>query len=271
MEIIQCGGKSETELDALIFGTNMLSGKLEGCHQGTILFKEISHLPLPLQGKLFEVLTNKGSNLYSFPLDVRLLCSSSRDLSDLASKGLFNPDLHEMISKSYIFIDPLRKRAADIPELINYFLKMVCKEQGFLTKSLSSKVMEIFKAYDWPGNVKELKQCMERAVMYNPKAHVIEEVENMAIPLFDRSKSRLKIFEDIPHASDYSIPLKDRLALVERKLILAEIKRHNGNKSKAAKLMGISREALRKKLLQSDEIMTTLDKVGPPETVKKIA
>ena len=98
-----------------------------------------------------------------------------------------------------------------------------------------------------PGNIRELKKCVERAILYNPKAHIITDMdmENSAIPLLDIHQKN-RIFGDIPHVSDFHIPLKDRLALVEREMINSEIKRHNGNKSKAAKAMGISREALRK-------------------------
>ena len=92
----------------------------------------------------------------------------------------------------------------------------------------------------------ELKRCVERSILYNPKSHVITELdlENSAIPLVDLNHKRRQ-FGELPFVSDFSIPLKDRLSIVEREMIIAEIKRNNGNKSKAAKEMGI-REALRK-------------------------
>ena len=95
--------------------------------------------------------------------------------------------------------------------------------------------------------------------LYNPKAHIIGDLSNTATPLFDKSKSALKMFDDIPYVSDNTINLKERVILVERKMIDAEIKRNNNNKSQAAKVMGISREALRKKILQSDDVMKKLN------------
>src|SRR5690606_25531483 len=134
------------------------------------------------------------------------------------------------------------------------------KQQGLLLKSFAPKAMERLKDYDWPANIRELKICVERAVMYNPKAHVISEVpfENTASPLVD-STAKQRMFGEIPHTHDHHIALKDRVALVEREMILQEIKRCNGNKSKAAKEMGISREALRKKLLLSDEVLQQIE------------
>jgi len=106
--------------------------------------------------------------------------------------------------------------------------------------------------------------------MYNPKVHIISDVdfENSAVPLFDAT-ARQRQFGNLPHVSDYHITLKDRLAIVEREMILSEVKRHNGNKSKAAKEMGISREALRKKLLFADSVIDRLE--APEEEVKKAA
>ena len=120
--------------------------------------------------------------------------------------------------------------------------------------------MEKLKKYDWPGNVKELKLCVERAVLYNPKSHVITDIEidDSASPLVDLSEKK-RMFGDLPFVSDHNIALKDRMSLVEREMIHNEIRRCNGNKSKAAKEMGISREALRKKLLMSTDILRSLN------------
>ena len=99
---------------------------------------------------------------------------------------------------------------------------------------------------------------VEKAVLYNPKAHVISDLGSKSTPIIDMSKSSNCMLENIPFADDIHLPLKDRVALVEREMILAEIKRHKGNKSRAATTMGISREALRKKMLMTDEIIETL-------------
>ena len=157
-------------------------------------------------------------------------------------------------------MEPLRRRPEDVEKLINYFLKIECREQGLLLKSFSPKAMEILTKYDWPRNVEELKVAVERSVTYNPKAHVITNIdlESKEVPVFDLEAKR-RAFGEVPHVSDFNLPLKDRICLFERELIVAEIKRHNNNKSKAAKSMGISREALRKKLIASDDLMQKMN------------
>ena len=176
------------------------------------------------------------------------------------ANGDFDRELYEYIAKATVYMEPLRRRGDDFELLVDYFLKIECKKQGLLLKSFAPKLMEKLKKYDWPGNVKELKQSVERAVLYNPKAHIITDIDiqNSASPLVDMSEKK-RMFGDLPFVSDYSIALKDRMAIVEREMMYAEIRRNNGNKSRAAKEMGISREALRKKLLMSTEILKSLN------------
>jgi len=136
-------------------------------------------------------------------------------------------------------------------------------------KSFSEKMMAKMKKYDWPGNIKELKTMISRAVLYNPKSHIISdtELDMTASPLVDTDVKK-RMFGDLPFVSDFKINLKERLAIVEREMIMEEIKRCNGNKSKAAKEMGISREALRKKLLISREVLDNLEEQFPSERKK---
>ncbi|MBP9674549.1 MAG: sigma 54-interacting transcriptional regulator [Bacteriovoracaceae bacterium] len=253
MQTVFCGGRDETQLSAEIFGTEESAGALNACQGGTVFLHEISYLPVNIQERLLTFLKQKS--------EVRIISCSSRDLRALVEEqGFFNRELFEILSQAYVYMAPLRKRGKDdIRELTNYFLRMECKKQGLLLKMFSPQVQEQLADYEWPGNVRELKDAVEKAVIYNPKSHIISQIENFATPIIDKNRSTLKMFADIPFVSNHDIALKDRLALIERKLILAEIKRYNGNKSKTAKMMGISREALRKKLLQSDEILARLE------------
>jgi two-component system response regulator HydG len=180
----------------------------------------------------------------------------------IEEEGAFNPELYHFMCSSEIHIDPLRKRPLDIEDLLGACLRKECRKQGLLLKDFSEVVKEQLVNYAWPGNVTELEKAVEKAVLYNPKAHVITDLGSKASPIIDVTKTANCLLENIPHADDPAIPLKDRVALVEREMILAEIKRHKGNKSKAALAMGISREALRKKMLMSDEILETLKNPG---------
>lgn len=259
-EMVNCATKDRATLERELFGPSEQDCVFTKCQGGTVLLKEVSKLPLMFQKRLSQVLKEHGLPGSTVSVDARLIATTTADLGQMVDDGEFDRELYEYLSKAFIHIEPLRRRMDDIEQLVDYFFKIECKQQGLLLKSFAPKAVEKLKDYDWPGNIRELKICVERAVMYNPKAHVISEVpvENTASPLVD-STAKQRVFGEIPHTHDHHIALKDRLALVEREMILQEIKRCNGNKSKAAKEMGISREALRKKLLLSDEVLQQIE------------
>lgn len=259
--VIKCKGVDEPTLRKEIFGHDGEKSILESCVGGTVVFDEISFMPIGLQLSLLKILQDRripGSHII---LDFRSIFTTSKNIkSIIEDEGLFNPDLYNYINSSIVNIDPLRKRPMDVSGLLNFFIKKECRNQGLLLKEFSDSVKEQLTAYTWPGNVSELEKAVEKAVLYNPKSHIISDLGPKTTPIVDISKGGVCVIESIPFADDSSIPLKDRVALVERELILAEIKRHKGNKSKAASSMGISREALRKKMLLSDEILEQLKK-----------
>ncbi len=257
--IISCKGSDPKAVEEKLFGINGEGSVLEDCKGGSIVFDEISYLPLDLQSRLFSVLQTRKIPDGDITLDIRPIFTTSRDLDKLANEeGVFNIDFYQYIQTTILNVDPLRKRLDDIKDLCSYFLRKECRRQGLLLKEISDDVLEKFKQYDWPGNVIELQNAIAKAVLYNPKAHVISKIEKGSSPIIDLSKSSMHGLDNIPHARDYHLNLKERVLLVEREMILAEIRRNKGNKSKAAKEMGISREALRKKLLQSDEVLENI-------------
>lgn len=260
IETVNCASKDKATLERELFGPSESDSVFTKCQGGTVILKEVSKLPLMFQKRLAQVVREHGLPGSSFSVDARIIATTTGDLGQMVDEGEFDRELYEYLSKAFIHIEPLRRRMDDIDQLVDYFFKIECKQQGLLLKSFSPKALEKLKDYDWPANIRELKICVERAVMYNPKAHVISEVpfENTASPLVD-STAKQRMFGEIPHTHDHHIALKDRVALVEREMILQEIKRCNGNKSKAAKEMGISREALRKKLLLSDEVLQQIE------------
>lgn len=268
---IDCSTTQQEELEKWICGPDENETKFATCKGGTLYFREINELSMELQKKLMDVIKAGGVDGGTLSFDVRVIASTSKDLAVMVGNGKFNEELYEFLNKSFIYMEPLRRRVDDIEGLVDYFLKKECKKQGYLLKSFSPRAIQMMKEYDWPGNIQELKTCVERAVLYNPKSHVITEVnfENQAVPLVDVMAKR-RMFGDIPHVSDSTIPLKDRVALVEREIIKAEIKRSNGNKSKAAKSMGISREALRKKMIYSDEIIDKFNQDEKEMMMKKV-
>ncbi len=254
-EVISCKGMDEEDLHHQIFGGKDHVSVLESNKGGTVCIDEISFMPLSMQFKFMKVLKERRIPGSEITLDVRLIFTSSENLEELAiENGEFNGELYSFITSSTCQIEPLRKRNQDIGDLLSHFLRKECRKQGLLLKEFSEEAKEQLVNYDWPGNVNELQKAVEKAVLYNPKAHVISKLNNGATPIIDITKSSIQGLDSIPHARDFSLSLKERVLLVEREMIIAEIRRCKGNKSKAAKEMGISREALRKKLLTSDKV-----------------
>lgn len=271
--VISCKGVDEATLTRELFGGEGQKSKLEEAIGGSVVFDEISFMPLHLQAKLLQVLNERRIPGSHISLDVRTIFTTSKNIKNLIEEeGTFNPDLYNFMISSEVNIDPLRKRPLDIEDLLSSCLRRECRKQGLLLKEFSDVVKDQLINYAWPGNVTELEKAVEKAVLYNPKAHVISDLGTKSTPIIDVTKTANCMLENIPHADDPNLPLKDRVALVEREMILAEIKRHKGNKSKAATSMGISREALRKKMLMSDEILETLKAPEKlPESTKKAA
>jgi len=263
-EEINCVDKNYELLSEKLWSLDEEKNQLIRCQGGTLVFREIGKLSLDFQEKLLQVIKENCIQGSKYTLDVRMVATTSLDLGKLVDEGAFKKDLYEFFFKTHIHMEPLRRHLDDLPILIDYFLKVECKKQGFLLKSFAPKLIDRLKNYDWPANIKELRLCVERAVLYSPKNHIISDVDDLsssAAPLVDIS-AKNRMFGDVPYVSDFRIALKDRLAIIEREMIIAEIKRNNGNKSKASKEMGISREALRKKLLSSREILEALKNAG---------
>ena len=257
--VISCKGVDEKSLENEIFGTLGQKSKLEECIGGTVVFDEIGFMPICIQMKLVKVLSDRRIPGSHITIDVRAVFTTSRNLKQMIEEtGSFNPDLYDYMCSSEVSIEPLRKRPQDIDDLLSFFLKKECRKQGLLLKDFSEDVKEQMMTYNWAGNVVELQKAVEKAVLYNPKAHVISDLGSKSNPIIDVTKSNGCMLENIPNADNTDLPLKDRVALVEREMILSEIKRHKGNKSRAAQSMGISREALRKKMLMTDEIIDAI-------------
>jgi two-component system, NtrC family, response regulator HydG len=255
LEILNCASFSEEQMHHKLFSHKKDGGALELNIGGSIIFSEIQFMSIDNQQKLVEVLKNNGLKESSISFDSRIIATSSNDLSELVKEGKFNIELYQYLSQSFVLVEPLSKRKDDLSDLINYFLRKECKRQGFLLKSFSPSVMDKFLDHDWPGNITELKQAVERAIVYNPKTHIVTNINSSVMPLFRESIKNRTIFNNVEHIDSDNLLLKEKVALIERKIITDEIKKCKGNKSLAAKKLGISREALRKKMIISKNVI----------------
>ncbi|MBI4245438.1 MAG: sigma-54-dependent Fis family transcriptional regulator [Planctomycetes bacterium] len=247
---VNCAALSETLLESEIFGHEKGAftgadksrvGRFELANGGTILLDEITETSLPFQGKLLRVLQEKkfervGSSA-SIPVDVRIIATTNRNTDEEIKKGKFRQDLFFRLNVIPINIPPLREHPEDIPELITYFIKQLGKSNTAITKNAIS----LLQKYSWPGNIRELKNIIERAItLYSNSID-----ENMISPwLFSGS-----VTANDPDLYDklVGIPLKD----VESNLISSALKKFGGNREKAAKSLGITARTLYNKLKEN--------------------
>ena len=239
------GGLLESELfgyekGAFTGATSRRIGRFEEAADGTIFLDEIGELELLLQAKLLRVLQEKeierlGSNR-KVRIDFRLICSTNRDLSRDISSGHFREDLFYRINVVRINLPPLRERKDDIPLLTSSFLKEYCIRENKALE-ISSEVMNLFHTFPWPGNIRQLRNVIERAtVLARGKVITVQELSD-----------ELRNFAEGVHPTPRGAvrPLRE----LEEEAIRSALFEYRGNKSKVATLLGISRKALYKKLL----------------------
>jgi len=216
-------------------------GKFELADKGTIFLDEIGDVPPATQVKLLRVLQEREferlGGTRTVKVDVRLLAATNRDLREALEQGTFREDLYYRLNVVPIDIAPLRERKEDIPDLANLFLARFAKDSGREIRGLTPVAMQMLLAHYWPGNVRELQNVIERACAL------------AAGPELDAGDIQL----DSPRnragaAGDRFLPEGMTLDQWEDEMIREAIKRANGNKSQAARLLGLSRNALRYRL-----------------------
>jgi len=215
-------------------------GRFEEAASGTIFLDEIGELELPLQAKLLRVLQEKeierlGSNR-KIQVDFRLICSTNRDLEKEIASGSFREDLYYRVNVVRIVMPPLRERKDDIPLLTSSFLKEYCVREN---KSLEifPEVIDVFNRYSWPGNIRQLKNVIERVA-------VLTKGKNIAIRDLPHE---LRQFAGEVHVASKSTGIKTFREL-EEAAIRSALLECKGNKSKVAQTLGISRKSLYKRL-----------------------
>ena len=218
-------------------------GRFEEANGGTIFLDEIGDLALPLQAKLLRVLQERtverlGSNV-SRPIDVRVICATSRNLQKMVQQGTFREDLYFRISVVKIHMPPLRERDGDLPLLAAYFLRMFAKEHHKRVRTFTPGFLGALARHNWPGNVRELQNVIERSVVL-ANGNDCLGVGDLPDELRDTT-----ISEDIPAGS-----FQEAVQAFKKELVRSALSMHGGNKLKAARELGISRCYLHRLLNQ---------------------
>lgn len=247
---VNCAAIPETLLESELFGykkgafTDAKSDKrglLLEAHKGTIFLDEITEMPLSLQAKLLRVIETREirplGDVRSYPIDVRFISTSNRDIESLIHQGRFREDLYYRLKVIDIEIPPLRERKEDIPLLIQTFVSRFNRELKKNISGVSEEAMRILLNYPWPGNVRELENIIQRAITLSSSGKIL--LEDLPKALFQKAEERL--FEK-------AVEEKYTLDRLEKEYIRRVILETGGNKSKAAEILGLDRKTLYRKL-----------------------
>jgi two-component system, NtrC family, response regulator AtoC len=216
-------------------------GRVEMAHRGTLFLDEISELDLALQSKLLQLLQDgqfcRIGAQEDKKVEVRVVCATNRKLEQEIENGTFRSDLFYRINVVNLHLPPLRERARDIPDLVNYFLEHHNRKYNCRAKPLSSEMMAVLRKYHWPGNIRELENLVKRYVILG----------NEEVLLGDMTPPEGDFFNaDLPIDGPISLKKVTRQAVreLERKIILKVLQNHHWNRKQAARSLGISYRAL---------------------------
>lgn len=281
---INCAAIPEQLLESELFGYERGAftgaamakpGKLEVCDGGTIFLDEIGEMPLTTQKKLLRVLESgeieKVGSTRATRVDVRVIAATNRDLEALVARNEFRSDLYYRLKVVEIKMPPLRERREDIPLLVDYFLELASRELGREKPQLTPDAMDALQNYHWPGNVRELENLIKNTLIRHPtrilSSSDIAGLLGSALPSKLASEVQPELSKESAPQSDIGLddvhvraifdkireshPLPvgfDAFDLIEKRLLELALRHCHGNKSQAARLLGISRNTVRKRV-----------------------
>ena len=219
-------------------------GALEKASGGTLLIDEISEIPLETQSKILRVLIDQKfkriNGSHNVNVDVRIICSSSKNIKDEIKLGNFREDLYHRLNVFEINIQPLNKRISDIPLLVKYFSEKMTTNYNLKQLNVDTNNSYLLN-YNWPGNVRELRNLIERIAILSPDSN--EKISNIIKESLKSTESSIKSPEN-----SLSVPLKEARENFEKEYLTTQLKKFNGNISKTADFIGMERSALHRKI-----------------------
>jgi Nif-specific regulatory protein len=250
---INCGALPRNLIESELFGHKRgaftsadsdKKGLFEIADGGTLFLDEMGEMPLTLQAKLLRVLQDGTIRPVGATsekqVDVRIICATNRDLTAEVEKGRFRQDLYYRLMVFPITLPPLRERREDVPALAAHFLKRYAEEYRVELPGFTQDALDALSSYNWPGNIRELENEIQRLVIQAEPGHWIE--------ITDLSPRLRKIEGTVTRIAPQKGTLKEMMEQVERWLLTEALRDHGGNKTKTAVTLGITREGLHKKL-----------------------
>jgi two-component system nitrogen regulation response regulator NtrX len=225
-------------------------GALEEAHGGTLYIDEIADMPRETQSRILRVLVDQNfqrvGGTTRVHVDVRIVSSSSRDLAAEIAGGRFREDLFHRLSVVPIRVPSLSERREDVPELIDFFMDQISAATGLARRRIASDALAVLQTHDWPGNVRQLRNNVERLMILSTgdlegevTAEMLPSEVGALVPTTPNGAGGEKLM---------SLPLRDAREIFEREYLLAQIARFSGNISRTAEFIGMERSALHRKL-----------------------
>jgi two-component system, NtrC family, response regulator AtoC len=243
-------------------------GRVEMAHRGTLFLDEISELDLGLQSKLLQLLQDgqfcRIGAQEDKKVEVRVVCATNRKLEQEIENGTFRSDLFYRINVVNLYMPPLRERAADIPDLVAYFLEYHNRKYNCRAKPLSNEMMTVLRKYHWPGNVRELENLIKRYVILGNEDVISSDLAPRSPDFFNA---------EIPIDGQISLKKVTRQAVreLERKIILKVLQNHHWNRKQAARTLSISYRALLYKIRDAGLPSNRTAKRQEAEASKEVA
>ncbi len=251
---LNCGAIPENLIESTLFGHEKgaftgadkhTRGYFQASDGGTLLLDEIGELPLAMQSKLLRVLEDSAvtpvGTTAPQKIDVRIVAATNRDLEEEVGAGEFRQDLFFRLNIVNIKLPPLRERPDDLPMLTRFFLDEICRTNNFETREIDNSLLEAFAKYEWPGNVRELKNTLESLVVLS--GHTTLTADDLPEKFF-REQSTRDGDRGAEDGKDSDLNLKD----LSKQTILKALESCRGNRTEAAKQLGISRRTLHRRL-----------------------
>jgi two-component system nitrogen regulation response regulator NtrX len=225
-------------------------GLLERAHGGTLMFDEVGDMPLETQNKILRVLVDQRFKRVGgdapVSVDVRIVSSTSRDLLADAANGRFREDLFHRLNVVPVAAPSLSERRDDIPALSAYFIDRIARGAGFPKRAMTAEALAALQAYHWPGNVRQLRNVIERTLLLMGRdAHLEIACEHLPAEIIDAGLS-IPAGEGLEQI--IALPLREARERFEREYLIAQINRFGGNISRTAAFIGMERSALHRKL-----------------------
>ncbi|WP_336081040.1 nitrogen assimilation response regulator NtrX [Thalassospira sp. CH_XMU1448-2] len=255
--VLNCANISPETMEESLFGAvanadrEARTGVLELAHGGTLLLDEVADMPLETQGKIVRVLQEQTfervGGALPVSVDVRVIATTARDLEQRIAEQTFRQDLYYRLNVVPLEVPSLQQRRDDIPELAERFLERYADATGLPKRKLSPEAMATLHAYDWPGNVRQLRNVIERLMIMAPDDDKTDLISGKMLPS--------ELFSDVPTSLSFdktseimALPLREAREMFEKEYLQTQIDRFGGNISKTASFVGMERSALHRKL-----------------------